>query len=207
MRKKIWTPGGITPYSATFSRRKSTGWTSDGSAHRLFGHPGPRKRLLARHGRALSRATRAGHTRRGDPLRRKDTRRPRQASCTTEPFHATRACHGQKFARACTRSSHQLWPPPQFLAEGLAARHRVCAPLRRKKPAVAYQAHSPLTIRTRAHLPINFIRKRSARTMRGQVPKVPGCTLLRSGRCRSREDRGRSCSDTSAMASPAEEPH
>jgi len=52
-----------------------------------------------------------------------------------------------------------------------------------------------------------FIRKRSARTMRGQVPKVRGYTESRSGRCRSRGDRGRSCSQMSAMASPAEGPH
>ena len=52
-----------------------------------------------------------------------------------------------------------------------------------------------------------FIRKRSARTMPGQVLKVQGCTESRSGRCRSRGDRGRSCSHMSAMASPAVGPH
>jgi hypothetical protein len=53
----------------------------------------------------------------------------------------------------------------------------------------------------------NFIRKRSARTMWGQVPMVRGCTELRSGTCRLRGDRGLSYSQTPAMASPAEGPH
>jgi hypothetical protein len=53
----------------------------------------------------------------------------------------------------------------------------------------------------------NFIRKRSARTMWGQVPMVRGCTELRSGTCRLRGDRGLSYSHTPAMASPAEGPH